>query len=481
MRKQSIFQQFLVVGGSAIISMFVGLLTTPLITRLVDPVQYGQATIFGTYASIALMVLSLGMDQALMRYYYREDHLDYQKKLLLRCWMLPIALSALMFSVLYYAAAKSYFEVNRGMLLHFILYVIILILNRFSILLLRLTKETNLYSFLTILQKIVYVSVALGTIKILQGDPYHLLVLANISAYLLVTVIAIYSERKLWNPIGLHGTISVSTREMVKYGFPLMIANGIYVVFQAIDKLSLNHFCSYAEVGVYSSAMSLLSVTAVLSSTFNTIWAPASVEHYENSPEDKFFFIKGNQYITVIMFAFGLTLVLCKDLIVLLLGEKYREASFILPFLLLQPIMYTISETTVVGIYFKKKSYASLIVSFGSCLVNLIGNFVLIPIIGPKGAAISTGISYVVFFALRTSFSNYFYHVNFSLGRFTVITIVTLLFLAYNTWFDFGAITVALYLVSMIILYLLYKRSVGELAEIVVKKLEAMKQSINGC
>ena len=46
----------------------------------------------------------------------------------------------------------------------------------------------------------------------------------------------------------------------------------------------------------------------------------------------------------------------CKDLLVLLLGEDYRGASVMIPFLCLSPIMLTISDTTVIGITFSKKA-----------------------------------------------------------------------------------------------------------------------------
>ena len=48
--------------------------------------------------------------------------------------------------------------------------------------------------------------------------------------------------------------------------------------------------------------------------------------------------------------------IMFKDLIILLLGKDYREASMVIPFLVFMPLMYTISETTVGGIDFKKAS-----------------------------------------------------------------------------------------------------------------------------
>lgn len=460
MKQQSFIKQFFVIGGSAFVSMLIGLLTTPLITRLVDPAQYGQVAMFNTYANIVLMIVLLGMDQAFLRYFYRNDSVDYQRKLLRSSWGIPCLIALVVSSVVYITFFNHH---KRKILVLFIIYVFILLFNRFAILLLRLTKKSNTYSFMHILQKIAYVSIAIGGIWLINQNHFLILVCANILAFLIVTISSIYIERKIWNPFQVQENFKIPYLEMMKYGIPMMVANGIYMVFQAIDRISLSHYCSYTEIGVYSSAMSLLSVIEIIRSTFNTIWAPASVEHYEKNPNDKSFYERGNRYITFIMFFFGITLIFGKDILVLLLGEKYREASMILPFLLFHPIMYTISETTVVGIYFKKKSYASLIVSIASCITNLIGNILLIPWIGPKGAAISTGISYIVFFALRTAFSNHYYYVNYKLGRVIIIICATSIYALYNTFVRFNFYTVVFYVLMIMLLIILYRDTVVDL------------------
>lgn len=61
-------KHFLVIGGGTFISMIIGFLTTPIITRIVNPIEYGQYSIFTMYSNMALMVLCLGLDQAMVRF-----------------------------------------------------------------------------------------------------------------------------------------------------------------------------------------------------------------------------------------------------------------------------------------------------------------------------------------------------------------------------------------------------------------------------
>ncbi len=480
MKEISLITQFIFIGSGAIINMFIGIFTTPLITRIVDPEQYGQAIMMHTYANIALMIFSFGLDQALLRFYYIHDNLNYQRKLLAYCVIFSFVFACLCLGLGYFFIKYINKFPFDDYYCYFVLFTLILILNRFSTLVLRLAKKSKLFSFVNIIYKITYVMIALVTINILEIDKVRLLIISNIIACSFATFLAIIGMNSIWRLYESNNSKDFSIITMIRYGFPIMIANGIYMIFHMIDKLSLSHFCSFKEVGIYSSAMSLLSVIAIIHSTFTTIWTPAAVDHYEHDPHNKIFFIKGNSYITVIMFVLGMTIIFCKDLIVLLLGNKYQEAAFILPFLLLQPIMYTISETTVVGIIFKNKTYITLIISLISCLFNYIGNTFLIPILGPKGAAISTGFSYILFFSLRTFFSYLFYPIDFSLVKCTIITVITVIFCFYNTFIKFNFYTILLYISSLVILFILYKKSVSELFEIIIHKLHEVKiNSVN--
>lgn len=133
-KKKNFLKHFLVIGSGTIINMLIGLLTTPLITRIVDPIEYGQLSIFTMYSNIALMVLCLGLDQALVRYFYDNDTDEYKKALLFRCIKLPVIVSIL-FSIVVIAVSASgiyKFEFTTGIMIWLCIYTIAQIIYRFS-------------------------------------------------------------------------------------------------------------------------------------------------------------------------------------------------------------------------------------------------------------------------------------------------------------------------------------------------------------
>lgn len=462
-KNKSFLKHFTIIGGGTLINMLLGLITEPIITRLVDPDENGRYSLFTMYSSLAVMVLCIGLDQALVRFYYEKDTEDYKSSLLSKCVVLPVLCCLAVSGIVMAVSLTGIIKLKFNPLIMSVLCVFTLsqLIYRFSLLLVRLEYKSKLYSLLNIIHKLMYLAAVFPLIYLIKSDRSKSLIFAATFASFVCLFVSIAANRRLWKPkSSTKGACGVTMKELLKYGYPYILSMGLATLFSAIDKLSLDHYRTEAEVGVYSSAITLVNVFAIIQTTFNTLWQPMSVEHYSKDPEDKSFYQRGNQIITIVMFFLGLSLILCKDLFVYLLGEKYREAAVILPFLCFNPIMYTISETTVSGLVFKKKSMMQIVVSAGACVTNIIGNMILVPWIGCKGAAISTGISYVVFFTLRTVLSNKYFYVDYKLGRFYTITLALILFAFYNTFFKFGLLTIAAYLACLALLVLLYRDNV---------------------
>lgn len=479
MKEESFLKQIFHLATGTIINLVIGVLTTPIITRLVDPTEYGQLNMFNTYSSIALMVFTLGLDQTFVRYYYVSNETGYKKKLLDFCFGLPILL-ALIGSLVILIARFFYpnlFGFDNFVVLCFILNAFILILNRYGMLVLRLQYKTALYSAMNILHKALYVLIVIPLVVFYDKHYLYILVIATLLSVFITAAVSIVCERSFWFEHNNCNNNQITKKELLRFGFPLMIASGVFIVFQATDKLCVKHFGTYSDVGVYSSAQSLMSVFAIIQSTFNTLWAPKAIDHYENNPKDRSFYIRMNQIITVLMFAFGASVLLGKDLFVLLLGEKYRGASSIIPFLMFNPVMYTISETTVTGLSITKHTSSQVIITGVSAIVNFVGNMLLIPVLGLKGAAVSTGLSYVVFFTMRTLFSNHYFPIDFKLKRFYLLTFIFAAGSWYHMFHTFDITIVGIYIITIGSICFLYSDTVKEIITIGKQKLLSFRGS----
>lgn len=461
--RKGFLKNFMIIGTGSFLSMLLGFLTTPIITRIVDPTDYGQFSIFTMYSNLAIMVLYLGLDQSMVRYFYEEDTFEYRQALLKKCVKLPVVatIGASILAIVLYEFGILQFEFEQEVLVCLCIYTLILVVYRFSLLFIRLQYKTKIYSALGVIQKIAYIVIVFALLYFSNANHMMVLVLATMAAAFLCMVASILAEKKSWCFSSCDtAACKVPDKSLLIYGYPYIISMGVTSLFQAIDKISLNMYCSYTEVGIYSSTMTLIHIFNIVQTTFNTLWAPMAVEHYTKDKEDKAFYQKGNQVITVIMFFLGLSVILIKDVFAILLGEKYREAAHILPFLVFSPIMYTISETTVNGLVFMKKSKLQVLVAVVACVTNIIGNTILVPIYGCQGAAISTGLSYIVFFMMRTFLSNKFFYVDFKLKKFYLLTFVVSLYALYNTFVEFNAWVVVFYVICLGIMCFLYHNTI---------------------
>lgn len=473
--KKNFISNFLVIGSSTIINMLISLITTPIITRIVDPDVYGQLSIFNIYTGIAVMVLCLGLDQALVRFFYEEDTIQYKSSLLRACTIYPVIITIPILGIVICLACFHIvkFEFSSLIVVFLCINIFVNLINRIAVLVLRLTYQSDKYAISNIITKAVNVSLILILVFSVRKHYFLLMAIAAVASILASTIYAIGSTKEIWN--FNNATVSVDIKAIFRYGLPLIFSLGITQLFQALDKISLNMYRTYEEVGIYSSAMSIISVFAIIQSTFNALWGPMQVEHYTKHPEDTQYISKANGYITAIMFFIGLSLILVKDIFALLLGPKFREAAYIMPFLIFNPIMYTISETTCSGIEKSKKTYLNIVIAIIACVANFIGNTLLVPALGGKGAAISTGLSYILFWAARTVFSNKYYYIDYHIKRFMIITLISIAYAGYNTFFKMNIVSVGLYCFCVLILSICYKNEISGVFTMIKKYIAQSK------
>ncbi len=212
------------------------------------------------------------------------------------------------------------------------------------------------------------------------------------------------------------------------------------------------------QIGIYSAAFKVAQVLSLVQSGFTTFWVPMAYERYSKNNQDTSFFVRANEMVSFVMFSVGFLLLGFKDILFLLLARSYRESSMVFPFLSFLPIMYSISETTVVWINFKKKSYWHMLITTVSALTNYIGNTLLVPIYGARGAAISTGISYIVFFWMRTLVAMRLYpKAGYNLKKVTLVTILMVCVALIETFQNSFVLNMVMGILGVIITIFVYK------------------------
>ncbi|MGL5988345.1 oligosaccharide flippase family protein [Cetobacterium sp.] len=468
--ENSLLKKFLSFSIGGYIALAIGFFTTPIVTRMLSPEQYGTYSMLNVGVNMILLVCGLGLDQGFVRHFYEEDESN-RGKLLYNSLKIPLLLTLLgSILILIFKDKISLYlfgERNNFMILIFIITILLTLINKFSILAIRMAQKAKTFSILQILTQLLnFIFIILLFKK--YGNNYKTLVFGGALSLITVTLVSIILEKDIWKFKGENEKIS--TKQLIEFSIPLTVTMALSWVFSSADKIVIKQFSSLTELGLYAAAFKIVALLNIIQTGFTTFWTPVAYERYEKNGEDKQFFQEIHEYLSFAMFLIAIILLIGKDLLILILGPKYSAASNIMPMLTLMPIMYTISETTVIGINFKKQTKYHLYISISVAIFNLLGNLYLVPKYGAKGAAISTGIAYVIFFALRTHFSLKFISYNFKLKRFYIITSLILLFSLYLTFYNDLFLKLKFGIFLIVVVIFLYRKMLNDIYIKFIKK-----------
>lgn len=385
-----------------IVGAILSFITVPITTYLVSPTDFGKAAMYTMGYTISSLFIFLGLDQAFVREYNEHEN---KNNLFWNSLIFPLLFSfllALIYIVFYKPISLLMFDsIERFVIIILALSLPFAIINRFNLLVLRMEEKAKVYSLLNILNKVSSIIILIPYLMFVDKS-FKGIIIATFLNLVLFCIIEIYYVKHIWNV-----NFKLDKRlleKLFKFGIPLVPATIIGWVFTSMDRLALRQWSTFDEIGIYSAAFKIVAVLGILQQAFCTSWVPTALKwHREKISNDKY--VQVSETILTVMVMLFSFIILFKDVIIRLLSSNYSTAANSVPFLLLFPIMYTISETTTLGITFSRKTYYNIVISLISAVINYIGNYILVPKLGSLGASISTGISYIVFFWMRTLIS----------------------------------------------------------------------------
>ncbi len=468
------FMQYALGNGIALI---IGAISSPIISRLISTENFGVFSNYNSLISLVSILSILGFDQAYARFFYEENK-ESRKALLFNCLKLPI-ISLSIISVLvvvFYKPITIYLldVPSLNLAIFLILNTFIMILFSFSSLVIRMKQRGKAYSVIQITIKALYILFTLILYAKLK-DSVWTLIIALFTSNMIAVLIAILMEKEEWNFINQKSSSKISRKKLIKYSSPLILSSAMVWIFNYIDRVFLTIYSSMSEVGIYSSAFTIIALLNALQSTFSTFWVPLANEKYINEPNNTEFFMKIYKYTVVGMCTVLILLIVSKDLIIFLLGKDYEQARYIFPFLSLMPVLTTLSEVTVVGINFKKKTKYHIYITALVMVTSVVGNFILTPRLGGKGAAISTGVSFIVYFVLRTYYSRKLYYVDYGLKKFCLLMFAISILALYSTFNKIDSVIIILTVLCLLLEYILYKDIFDEIKLVLIKMLNQIK------
>lgn len=389
------------IGGAAL-----GLITLPIVAWLFTPEDIGRLTMMQVTVSFALLLFSLGLDQA----YVREFHEVQDKPGLLKAVFIPgfaillLVLAALVFSP--WSPSLLLFGIDSFFLTS-LLYTAILLSfgSRFLSLILRMQERGLAFSMSQLLPKLLFLVIVLSYAWFGAEAIFENLIMANFLALLAVFAVYAWNTRKDWLPAFSATIDKAKQSQMIRYAIPLIGSGVAFWGLTAMDKVFLRSLSSFEELGIYSVAVSFAGAALVFQAIFSTVWAPV-IYKWASEGVDPQKIKNVIDYVTLTVVVIWSLAGMFSWVVVYILPPEYNNVQYILLAAMAYPLLYTLSESTGVGIGIKRKTMFSLLAAIIALVFNAIFNWLLIPIYGAAGAAMASAAAFFIFFTIRTEASS---------------------------------------------------------------------------
>ena len=454
---------------------FLGLITLPTVAWLFSPEDIGRLTMLNVTVSFALLLFILGLDQA----YVREFHEVKDKPGLLKAVFIPGFLILLVALIAVGLSPWSISELLFGMdslLLSGLMVLAILLsfFSRFLSLILRMQERGLAFSMSQLLPKLLFLVIVLGYLWLGAEAIFQNLMLANVLALSMVFMVYAWNTRKDWIPALTASIDKAKQNQMIRYAIPLIGSGVAFWGLTAMDKVFLRNLSTFEELGVYSVAVSFAGAALVFQAIFSTVWAPVVYKWAAEGVDPKK--IKNViDFVTLAVIVIWSLAGMFSWVVTYILPPEYVSVQYILLAAMAYPLLYTLSESTGVGIGIQRKTIFSLLAAIVALVINAIANWFLIPIYGAAGAAIGSALAFFIFFAIRTEASSKLW-VSFERWRMYGFMVgLVVLSLALNTVQRNSFALVGVYLIISLFSLLLFKQQAKTSIDYVLIKFKLKK------
>lgn len=388
-------------------SGLIGLITLPMITWFYSVEDVGRISMLQVCTSFFVLLFCLGLDQA----YVREYHESKNKALLFKVVLLPSLILGLVSLLAVYSYSNSivsewlYGISSSYLSIISISCFIIALIARFLSLILRMQERALAFSMSQLLPKILFLIFVLGVVWLGFAKDSYSLITANALSLFTAFLIYLWNTKKEWLAIIKEKFDWEKFKISLVFGLPLVVGGLAAWGLNVMDRLFLRSMSTYTELGVYSVTMSVAAVATLFSGIFNTIWSPMVFKWVSEGSVDFDKIDNISEYVLAVIYFAVVLAGLFSWIIPFFLPSSYIAVQFLICACLLGPLFLTLSETTAIGITISRRTKLSMLASILAMLVNLIANYILVPLYGASGAAVSTALAFWCFYLFRTELS----------------------------------------------------------------------------
>lgn len=424
---KSLSKDTLIYGTSTILGRFLNFLFVPIYTNLFLPAEFGIVANIYAYVAILNVFMTIGLESGYFKFASTLE-VGTAKENFSHPY-LGIFFNSLFFSGILFVFSNNFTSVfqiaeSREVLLKYT--ALILFFDAIEVVpfaFLRLQRKPKKFAAIRLTSIVVTVSLNLLFILILKkGIEFVFIsnVIASGLTFVLLSPIVIKNLKFSFNK-GL-------VKELLKFSLPYIPAGISSNIIQVVNRPILTALTNDYTVGIFQANYRLGIFMMLFVSMFDFAWRPFFLQNAKE-PNAKEIYSKVMTFFLVIATVIFVFLTLFIDNIVAiplphkgyLVGKAYWGGLSIVPIILLSYVLYGVYINLMAGIYIEKKTKYLPYITGGAALINVAANFILIPIFGMMGAAITTLLSYMTMMIGLFFVSQKYYKIKYEYNKIMFI------------------------------------------------------------
>ncbi|MEP7221248.1 MAG: oligosaccharide flippase family protein [Novosphingobium sp.] len=389
----------IIYGSAELLFRGAQFLVLPLYASVLSVSDFGIMALLTTSASLLGMVLNLGINSSVQRFYFEGGRTASNRAVLVTTGLVQLLVSgvivlgaALLLAMTNSQVLEQQYGVGQGLAMIALAAILPDQITQYSQDVIRLQFSPLKFFIIALVRGLVGVLIGLYLLATLK---------MGIAGIMLGTLAGVLLSAPL-SLLMIKGDITPSydrewAGKLFRFGYPYVFAGAAYWIFGSIDRWLLARQGSMDQVGLLSIGMKFAYVVSFATFAFGRAWSPFAFRMHAEDPDYRrnYARILSAWFLLLALLGFALGL-FSQELLHALTPREYWAAAPILAISAAAVVLDGTTLITVFGIVLEKRTNLMSYAAWIAAGANLGLNLLLIPHFGALGSSAATFAAYML-------------------------------------------------------------------------------------
>lgn len=398
-RRTGIGTHYLRYSTANVVVLLAGLVSFPVLTRLLDNTQYGVMGYFNTLLLVAIAIAKLGGQHSIIRFYPHDGDARQLTHFSTNLVFLPMLFSLSLWALV----AATLLGLQWWGAAHFdpvfwcvVLLVPVMVVASIVQAVVRASERSGLVMVTKVVGRLLELALVLGLVVWVQRTAFAVYGGRLIAGIVLLGYFVYWAHRHL--KFSRAAIDFPAMGAALFYGLPLMANEFAGSLLDAVDRVLLKQITNdFAVVGIYSIGYSLATqVNLFMNATMWEAFVPVANRVYGGEGDAAVRALKDRVLLPLTYASFavaGMLLAVGTDLLVALSGTGKAASGAVFVVVGTFMALYPLLDIAGYGLLLRKRSMLVFVLTLAAAALNVVANLLLIPRFGYMGAAWATVLS----------------------------------------------------------------------------------------